>query len=68
VVDGALGREAPLVAHPRLLRDDVDADAADPGGGPGEVLVHEVLREPHRLEDLGAVVALDRRDPIFEMT
>ena len=32
-------------------------------GVPGEVLVDEVLVEPHGLEDLGAVVALGRADP-----
>ena len=63
VHDRPLGREAPLVPHPRFLGDDVDADAADARGGPGEVLVDEILREAHRLEDLRAVVALDGADP-----
>ena len=62
VDDGALGRVAALVAQPRLLGHHVDAHPAHPGGGPGEVLVDEVLVEADRLEDLGAVVALDGRD------
>jgi len=52
-----------VLTHPHLAGDDVDADAADPRGRPGEALVNEVLIEPQRLEDLGAVVALDRADP-----
>ena len=63
VDDRPLRREAALVAEPRLLRDDVDPDAADARRRPGEVLVDEVLVQADRLEHLGAVVALDRRDP-----
>ena len=63
VHDGPLGRKAALVAHPRFLGDDVDADSAHARRRPGEVLVDEVLREPDRLEDLRAVVALHGADP-----
>ena len=63
VVDRPPGRVRAVLAHLHLSSDDVDADAADPRGRPGEALVNEVLIEPHRLEDLGAVVALDRADP-----
>ena len=48
----------PVLAHLHFAGDHVDADAADARGGPGEVLVDEVLIEAERLEDLGAVVAL----------
>ena len=62
VEDGAL-RIGPVVAEAHLAGDRVDPDAADPRRRPGEVLVDEVLREAERLEDLRAVVALDRGDP-----
>ena len=61
--DGALGRKTALVPHAGFIGHHVDADAAHARGRPGEVLVDEVLGEPHRLEDLGAVVALDGADP-----
>ena len=51
------------VPRRRLARDDVDADAAQARRGPGEVLVDDVLVQAHRLEDLGAAVALDGGDP-----
>jgi hypothetical protein len=63
VDDGPLGRVGAVLAGLHLPGDDVDAHAADAGGGPGEVLVDEVLVQAHRLEDLGAVVALDGGDP-----
>ena len=55
-------RVGAVLAGLDLLGHDLDADAADAGRRPGEVLVHEVAVEPDRLEDLGAVVAVDRRD------
>ena len=63
VDDGAPRREPALVPHAGLLGHRVDPDPADAARGPGEVLVHEVLGQADGLEDLGAVVALDRRDP-----
>ena len=45
-----------------LLGDLVEADAAEPADGAGEVLVDELVTEPDRLEDLGAGVGGDRRD------
>jgi len=62
VIDRPLGRIGAVLAHLRFPGDDIDADAADAGGRPGEVLVHEVLAESERLEDLGSVVALDGAD------
>ena len=45
-----------------LGRELVEADAAEPAGGAGEVLVDELLAEPDRLEDLRAGVRRDGRD------
>ena len=60
----ALGpRVGAEVALHRLGREHVEADAADPRRGAGEVLVDQLPLEPHRLEDLRAAVGLDRRDP-----
>ena len=42
--------------------DHVQADAADARRRPGEILVDDVLVQADGLEDLGAAVALDRRD------
>ena len=53
---------AEMALH-RLGREHVEADAADPRRGPGEVLVDQLALQPHRLEDLGTAVGLDRRDP-----
>ena len=55
-------RERALVPLLDLLRDDVDADAADARRRPREVAVDERLLEADRLEDLRAAVALQRRD------
>jgi hypothetical protein len=51
------------VAVERLDGDRRQADAADAGGGAGEVALHHGAVEADRLEDLRAVVGLDRRDP-----
>ena len=59
---GPPGRPGAVLAGLDLLAHDLDADAADPGRRPGEVLVDEVAVEPDGLEDLGAVVAVDRGD------
>ena len=63
-VRGLLGprqvREA--VAARDLLGDLVEVDAAELGGGAGEVAVDQVLRQPDGLEDLRAGVGRDRRD------
>src|SRR5918998_852135 len=56
-------RERALVAYKRLGRENVEADAADARGRAGEVAVDQLALEPHGLEDLGARVARDRRDP-----
>ncbi len=56
-------RVGTLLAGTDLVRDALDPDPADPRRRPAEVLVDEVAVEPQRLEDLGPVVALDRRDP-----
>lgn len=50
------------VAGGDLLGDDVEAGAADLGGGAVEVLRDEVLVQADGLEDLGAPVGGDRRD------
>ncbi len=46
----------------RLPGQDVEADAADAGGGAGEVPVDERPVEPDGLEDLGPGVGMHRRD------
>ena len=51
-----------VVAQADFPGDDIDADAADAGGGAREILVHEVLTEAQGLKNLGAVVALHRGD------
>src|SRR2546430_7079229 len=60
--DGTIG-EGALVPLAPFLGDQVDADARHAGGGPGEVAIHEVPVQADGLEDLGAAVALQRRDP-----
>ncbi len=55
-------REGSCVVRERVDADLFDADAADARGGVCEVAVDEVLRQADRLEDLGASVALQRRD------
>ncbi len=62
VIDRPVGRIRPVLAHLDFAGDHVDADAADAGRRPGEVLVDEVLIQPQRLEDLSAVVALNGAD------
>jgi hypothetical protein len=52
-----------VVAHLRLARDHVEADALDARRRPGEVALDDVVRDADRLEDLRAAVALQRRDP-----
>ncbi len=47
----------------RLGREDVQPDAPDPRRRAREVLVDQRRLEPNRLEDLGAAVGLDGRDP-----
>jgi len=60
-VDLTLGIRG-VVAGEDLLGDDVEADAADARGGPGEVVIDHVLAQAERLEDLSAAVALDGGD------
>ena len=55
-------RERLQVTPPHFLGYDRDANAADARGRAREVLVDERLLDPHRLEQLCAAVALDRRD------
>ena len=54
---------AQLVTTDRFLTEDVEADAADPAGGSPEALVDDLVAQPDSLEDLGTLVALQRRDP-----
>ncbi len=54
--------EGSLVTDLALGGEFVEPDAADLGGGAGEVLVDEVLREADGLEDLGAGVGGHRGD------
>ena len=62
--DLALGaRVGAEVAPERLGGEHVEADAADPRGGAGEVAVDDLALEPDGLEDLRAAIGLDRRDP-----
>ncbi len=51
-----------------LLGDDVEAGAADLGGGAVEVGVDEGLVEPDGLEDLRAAVGATVEMPILDMT
>jgi hypothetical protein len=46
----------------RLAGERLEADAADPRRRAGEVRLDELGRQADRLEDLGAVVGVDRRD------
>ncbi len=46
----------------RLFCELADADAADPGGRPGEVALDQLGPEADSLEDLRAAVRRDRRD------
>src|ERR1035437_3750174 len=62
VIDGPLRRIGPILSHLHFAGDDVDTDATDAGGRPGEVLVDEVLVEAYRFKYLSAVVALDGAD------
>ena len=50
------------MARERLAREHVEPDAADPRRRAGEVALDHVRGEPDGLEDLRAVVGLDRRD------
>jgi hypothetical protein len=67
-VDAADGQQVPRlrigadVARERLAPEHVEPDPADARGGAGEVLLDHLGRQSHGLEDLGAVVGLDRRD------
>ncbi len=58
-------RDDPRAGVPvdRLLRQRAQIDAADPRRGAGEVAIDDVRRQPDGLEDLGAGVRRDRRDP-----
>src|SRR6185295_8185883 len=60
-VAGAGGERAAMPADD-LLGDDRRADAADARRGAGEIVIDEGAIQPHRLEDLRAAVALQRRD------
>ena len=46
----------------RIAGDIFQRDAAHPAHGPGEIPVDHLFRDPHRLEDLGSLVGLDRGD------
>ncbi len=60
-VDLAVG-EGVLVAHLDFARDDVEADAVDARGGPGEVFVDDGRMQADGFENLRAAVALDGGD------
>ena len=51
------------VARQHVAREALGADAADARRGAGEVALDELGREADGLEDLGAAVRRDRRDP-----
>ena len=55
-------RKSRVVAGQHFLGDHVKADAADAGGGPGEIVVDHVLAQADGLEHLRAAIALDGRD------
>ena len=55
-------RVRPAVVVQDVARDLLKADPLDTRRGPCEVLVHQFLRQPERLEYLCALVALERRD------
>ena len=68
--DAAHGQQVTLgarvgaeVALERLDGELVQADAADPRRGAGEVPVDQLAVQADGLEDLRAAVGLDRRDP-----
>ena len=46
----------------RIAGDIFQRDAAHPAHRPGEIPVDHLFRDPHRLEDLGSLVGLDRGD------
>ena len=60
-LDRALGIGG-VVAQKHLGGDGGKADTADAGGGPGDVLVDDILADADGFEDLGAAVALEGRD------
>ena len=47
------------VARQHLARNGLDPHPADARGRAGEILLDEIIGKPHRLEDLGALVAPD---------
>ena len=52
----------PLVELPDFCLQDLQTDPAHSRRGAGEVTVHDRGIQAHRLEDLGAPIALDRGD------
>ena len=60
---GAPGREGPRVPGPGLSGQHLEADAAQPGGGPGEAGADDLLAQPDGLEDLRPGVGGDGGDP-----
>ena len=59
----AVAGVGPRVAREHVAREALGADAADARRGAGEVALDELRREADGLEDLGAAVRRDRRDP-----
>ena len=57
-----VGGEAAGVTLQRVLRQPFETGALDPAGGAGEAAVDHFRGQSDRLEDLGALVALERRD------
>ena len=55
-------RICPIVPHLDLAVDLRQIDALDATGSPGEVLVHQILAEAERFENLRSAVALNRRN------
>ena len=56
-------RVAELVPTLHLLGEDREARTLDAARGPGEAAVHDLVGEAHGLEDLRALVGLQRGDP-----
>src|SRR4051794_32258550 len=60
-VDRRIAERIAMTAH-RFFGDLIETDAFDHGVGAGEELVDEILRKPHRIENLRAAIGLISRD------
>ena len=59
---GPLGRVGHAVANGHFFGEFVEADATHAGGGPGEILVDDILVQTNGFEQLGATIAHDGGD------